>query len=75
MCENCDDLALALDDLEVELADARHALETVRGFCAAVTVRSEGILEKRSGVPRGKWAFAKGAHEIAARVLECVKNA
>jgi hypothetical protein len=31
--------------------------------------RTQDILSRRSGVPRGKWAYARGAEGVASRVL------
>ena len=76
MCDRCemlerelDDMARKLDQVMRQLEKLKQALERIRAFCGEVVSRSDAILSQPSGVPRGKWAFARGAKEIAARVL------
>ena len=69
--------------LEIELAAARREIERLRrqvrrlqqviqmarAACVKWLAQTRTILSKKSGVPRGMWAFARGAHEVAVRLL------
>jgi predicted nuclease with TOPRIM domain len=55
--------------LESEIKRLRARLKAIREFCERILEATERILSRRSGVPRGKWAYARGAEGVASRVL------
>ena len=78
MCDSCSNCAA----LEAELARARAEIEALRrtvtrlraiiararAACVSLAAQADKVLARRSGVPRGTWAFARGLREAAARV-------
>lgn len=51
-----------------------HVVERVRAFCSSVQGKARArALGRKSGVPRGSWAYWKGAHTIAEKVLRLLE--
>ncbi len=48
----------------------QSAIRSALSYISGVEAEVGEILSQRSGVPRGRWAFARGALQVA----RCVKN-
>lgn len=80
-CQNCAKLAGELARAKREGQELRRAVRRLRrvialarAACAQWLAQTQGVLSKRSGVPRGTWAFALGAHEVARRMLAILNS-
>jgi hypothetical protein len=76
MCDQCQALAAEnaalqgeVKRLQQENKRLRARLKVIRDFVERVL----NILSQRSGVPRGKWAYTRGADAVASRVLGMMK--
>ena len=47
----------------------RRVIRMARATCQKWIVQTREVLSQKSGMPRGLWAFARGAHEVARRLL------
>ena len=64
-CANCEALEAENEALRAEIQRLRRQLEAIRRYCNLILERTRRILGQRSGVPRGKWSFARGADGVA----------
>lgn len=78
-CSNCAALQARVARLEAENrrlaaenAVLRQRRRLVAAYVAAVLVRTGEVLGQRSGVQRGRWAYARGADGVARRVAGIV---
>jgi predicted RNase H-like nuclease (RuvC/YqgF family) len=55
--------------LEREIKRLQRKLDIIRRYAEKVKEAAGAILCQRSGVPRGKWSFARGADRTADGVL------
>jgi hypothetical protein len=58
--------------LEDIIRDALRAAEDLRNWLEMVLEKTQSILSHRSGIPRGNWAYARGADAIASQALGVV---
>jgi hypothetical protein len=82
-CTNCAHLQAQVDRFQAELAAAMREIERLRrkterlqrvirlawAACQKWLAQTDEVLAQKSGVSRGEWAFARGAHEVAKRLL------
>jgi hypothetical protein len=56
--------------LKQRIIKMESAIKSTLHYIGGVEAETSEILSQRSGVPRGRWAFVKGAAQVA----RCVKN-
>ena len=56
--------------LKRRIMKMESAIKSTLAYIGGVEAEASEILSQRSGVPRGRWAFARGASQVA----KCVKN-
>lgn len=54
--------------LKRRLIKMESAIKSALRYVSGVELEANEILSRRSGVPRGRWAFVKGASQVATRV-------
>jgi predicted RNase H-like nuclease (RuvC/YqgF family) len=76
-CSNCARLEVEnavlrrqIELLRREIKALKRKLETIRRYAEKVRRTAAAILSQRSGVPRGKWSYARGAEGVADGVLK-----
>lgn len=65
-------LELRVARLERKVRRLEAMISKVRRYAGGVLHEARKILSQRSGVPRGQWAFVKGAASVAKNVLRIV---
>jgi regulator of replication initiation timing len=77
LCPNCAKLRLQITflkaenrRLKAENRQLKKKLVAIRDYAEKVENAANAILSRRSGVPRGKWSFARGADRTADGVLK-----
>ena len=60
----CADLEELIEDLKERIRKLEEVLDEIRHFCYQVISRSNKVLGKRSGVPRGEWALGHHTRRI-----------
>lgn len=63
-----------IERLKGVIACLRETLKRIAMFCVRAMKEASKVLSKDSGVPRGQWAFCRGAYEIAERCWRLTKN-
>ena len=71
-CHRCAQLAAELNRTRQEVKRLEAVLGAIWEYAKAVTNTTGAVLGKRSGVPRGKWSYCKGAHRVGAHVKRLV---
>lgn len=78
-CPSCKVKAIRIMALEAEVnrlkrqnARLKKQLARVRQYAAGVLHETDKVLKQKSGVPRAKWAYTKGAAYVAHGVLRVV---
>lgn len=56
--------------LKQRIMKMESVIRSALSYIGGVEAEAGEILSQRSGVPRGRWAFVKGASQVA----RCVKN-
>ncbi len=52
----------------------RRVIRMARAACLKWLEQTREILSQKSGVPRGMWAFARGAHQVAVQLLAILSS-
>ena len=80
-CSNCARLQAENARLREEIKHLRaiiqellRTLKRIQDYCRWILQLTGRILNKRSGVPRGKWAYARGANAVAEKVLSLAQK-
>ena len=80
-CTNCarleSELASArreIERLNRQVRRLRQVIRMARAACLKWLAQTRAVLSRKSGVPRGMWAFARGAHQVAARLLAILSS-
>jgi hypothetical protein len=73
-CARCAALELEVSRLRAENQRLRERLALVRYYCQRMLDKVDPILSRRSGVPRGRWSFARGLYETAAIVKRVIES-
>ena len=80
-CSNCAQLEskLAAARREIERLQARikrlqRVIQLARAACLQWIEQTREVLAQKNGVPRGQWAFAKGAYAVAVRLLAILSS-
>lgn len=75
-CTNCAHLQSQLAQARREIATLRRRIarlqrriQLARQLCHHYIQAAHTVLSQPSGVPRGTWAYAKGAYRVAAHIL------
>lgn len=74
MCDRCAALEAEAERLARQVDRLRHQQERIRRYAELVRQKAGAILCQRSGVPRGKWSFARGADRTAEGVLKLCRK-
>jgi uncharacterized coiled-coil protein SlyX len=61
-----EELVACLEDI---IREALRASRDLRDWLQAILEKTQSILGHRSGIPRGNWAYARGADVIASQAL------
>lgn len=73
-CQDCDvareneELKEIVEELNEQIEKLEKRIDKVRQYTLNVYRKAAQVLMQRSGVPRGTWAFWKGAGGVARRV-------
>ena len=80
-CNNCANLQAQLDAARREIATLRtrirqleRIIQTARYLCQTYIAATHPIISRKSGVPRGKWSYAKGVYRVAAHILSTLNQ-
>jgi len=73
--EHIEKLEEYIEKLEKIIKKMREALERIWRYVVGVLRETRRVLGQRSGVPRGEWAYAVGANEVAEEVEKLVREA
>ena len=71
-CHRCAALENELSRTRAEVKRLEGILGAIWQYAKSVTDKAGAVLGKRSGVPRGKWAFCRGAHQVGDHVKRLV---
>lgn len=72
-CQNCE-LVRENEKLRKFIERQQQAINAAQNFCLHIYSRASGVLCRRSGVPRGIWAFWKGSGGVARKVYNLLKG-
>lgn len=71
---NCNDYQDEIEDLKERVEALENTIRAAKGECLAVRFEALETLEKKSGVARAEWAFAKAARVTAIRIVTVLNN-
>jgi len=61
-------------ELRQRLAMLLQQINIARAMCLHVIAESGKVLSQKSGVQRAVWAFNRGAHAVASKLLEVLQG-
>lgn len=73
-CQNCKALAKENTRLLRIVEKQRRVMGAAQLYALSVYSRAGGVLCRRSGVPRGTWAFWKGCYQVAREVYQLLEK-
>jgi len=87
-CSNCAALEAQVAQLQAQVAHLqreneelrrmverlKRVLEWAKAQCRGYIAQTRETLDKSSGVPRARWAYCRGAYEVAYNVLAILQG-
>lgn len=68
MCTNCRTLQAEVIRQQLEITRLQRIIQNAQVISTKIADKANGLMSK-GGIPRGKWAYAKGACEAATTIL------
>lgn len=68
MCDQCRTLQAEVIRQQLEITRLQRIIQNAQTVAVKIADKANGLMT-RGNVPRGKWAFAKGACEAATAIL------
>jgi len=71
-CNDCQRLQMENDILRRQVLKLERIINQVLFYCNNIYNQTNYILSHKSGIPRGQWAYSKGAGKISKKVIEII---
>jgi len=71
-CHRCAQLTAELQRTQQEVKRLEAVLAAIWQYAKNVTNTAGAVLAQKSGVPRAKWSYCKGAHRVGDHVKRLV---